>query len=115
MMVRLAAMRRLAGAVLLGTVVLLAGAGAVLPAGPAAGSPSQPGHAVTLAVDRLKGGCPSCACIADRALSHLDGVVRVGVSARTGTAVVVFDPERTDVDALTQATAAVGFPAAPLE
>ena len=109
MMTCLSAIHGLAGA------VLLAGASVVLGAGPATGSPARPEHTVTLAVDNLKGGCPSCAFIVERALSRIDGVLRVEVSARTGTAVVVYDAARTGVAALTKATAAAGFPAAPLE
>ena len=55
---------------------------------------------------------PARASTAGSGAGAREGVAAAG---RTGTAVVVHDAARTDVAAPTQATAAAGFPAAPLE
>ena len=57
--------------------------------------------------------CASCPYIIRRSLENVPGVADVTVSYGDQTATVTFDDERTDVAALTTATAEVGFPATP--
>ena len=57
--------------------------------------------------------CASCPFIVQRSLERVPGVADVTVSYGDQTATVTFDDERTDVAALTAATAEVGFPATP--
>lgn len=63
---------------------------------------------VTLAVENLS--CPSCPYIVKQTLSGIDGVKKADVSFRDKTAVVTFDDQKTNVAALTTATAKMGFP-----
>tara|TARA_B100000614_G_scaffold116357_1_gene104461 strand:+ start:410 stop:670 length:261 start_codon:yes stop_codon:yes gene_type:complete len=63
---------------------------------------------VTLAVDGMT--CASCPYIVKQSLSRVPGVERVEVSYADKRAVVTFDDSKTDVAALTKATASVGFP-----
>lgn len=63
---------------------------------------------VTLAVDGMT--CASCPYIVKQSLSRVPGVERVEVSYAEKRAVVTFDDTKTDVAALTKATAGVGFP-----
>lgn len=58
--------------------------------------------------------CRTCPYIVSRVLEATDGVLAVDVSYDKQVAVVRFDDERTDVAALTQATADVGFPSEPV-
>ncbi len=57
--------------------------------------------------------CPSCTYIVTRTLQGVDGVLNVRVSYEDQVAVVTFDDDKTDVTALTEATASVGFPSKP--
>ena len=57
--------------------------------------------------------CPSCKYIVTRTLQGVDGVLNVRVSYDDQVAVVTFDDDKTDVTALTEATASVGFPSKP--
>ncbi len=66
---------------------------------------------VTLSVNMW---CPSCPYIIKRTLAEVPGVLDVNVSYDDQVAIVRFDDDRTDVTALTQATADVGFPSKPL-
>ena len=66
---------------------------------------------VTLSVDLW---CPSCSYIVKRTLAEVPGVLDVNVLYGDQVAVVRFDDDKTDVTALTQATADVGFPSEPL-
>ena len=66
---------------------------------------------VTLSVDMW---CPSCPYIIKRTLAEVPGVLNVKVSFDDQVAVVRFDDDKTDISALTQATADVGFPSEPL-
>ena len=68
-------------------------------------------QAVTLSV---KMWCPSCPYIVKRSLARVPGVLKVNVAYEDQVAVVRFDDEKTNVAALTQATADVGFPAKSL-
>ena len=60
---------------------------------------------------RVEMWCASCPFIVQRSLERVPGVADVTVSYGNQTATVTFDDERTDVAALTMATAEVGFPA----
>ncbi len=62
---------------------------------------------------RVEMWCASCPFIVQRSLERVPGVADVTVSFGNQTATVTFDDERTDVAALTAATAEVGFPATP--
>ena len=66
---------------------------------------------VTLSVDMW---CPSCLYIIKRTLTKVPGVLDVTVLYDDQVAIVRFDDDTTDVTALTQATADVGFPSEPL-
>ncbi len=66
---------------------------------------------VTLSV---KMWCPSCPYIIKQTLAQVPGVLGVKVSFDDQVAIVRFDDDKTDVTALTQATAGVGFPSEPL-
>ncbi len=66
---------------------------------------------VTLSVDLW---CPSCSYIIKRTLAKVPGVLVVKVSYDDQVAIVRFDDDKTNVTALTQATADVGFPSKPL-
>lgn len=63
---------------------------------------------VTLAVEKMT--CASCPYIVRQALTRVPGVSNVEVSFEQRQAVVTFDDAKTDVAALTKATAAAGFP-----
>ena len=63
----------------------------------------------TLAVSGMT--CVSCPYIVKRTLVAIDGVIAVEVSLVDKSAIVTFDDSKTEVVALTRATASVGFPA----
>ncbi len=63
---------------------------------------------VRLAVENL--ACPTCPYVVKQALTRVPGVVRAEVSYSDRAAVVTFDDARTDVAALTAATADTGYP-----
>ncbi len=56
--------------------------------------------------------CQVCPVTVRKALERVPGVAAVKVSYDTGTATVSFNPGKTDVDALTAATANAGYPSA---
>lgn len=66
---------------------------------------------VTLSV---KMWCSSCPYIVKRSLASVPGVLDVNVSYDDQVAIVRFDDDKTNVSALTQATADVGFPSKPM-
>ena len=66
---------------------------------------------VTLDVQNMV--CPACPIAVRTALRRAPGVVDAKVEFDSRTAVVTFDPAKTNVEALTQATAEVGFPSRP--
>ena len=66
---------------------------------------------VTLSVDMW---CASCPYIIKQTLARVPGVLDVNVSYDDQVAIVRFDDDETDVTALTQATADVGFPSEPV-
>ena len=63
---------------------------------------------VVLSVDNLF--CATCPFIVKRTIARVSGVSAVEVSYEKKTAMVTFDDARTDVAAITAATARVGFP-----
>ncbi len=70
-------------------------------------------RSVTLAVDGMT--CASCPYIVKQTLASVPGVSDVAVSFRKKTAAVGFDDSKTNVAALTAATANVGFPSRVIE
>lgn len=63
---------------------------------------------VTLQVEGMT--CASCPYIVEKALQRVEGVAEVTVSYEKRTAVVRFDDDQAEIDALTGATAAAGYP-----
>ena len=63
---------------------------------------------VVLSVDNLF--CATCPFIVKRTIARVSGVSAVEVSYEKRTAVVTFDDAKTNVAAITAATARVGFP-----
>ncbi len=63
---------------------------------------------VTLAVDNLF--CATCPYIVQQVLTRVPGVREVEVSYETKAAVVTFEDTETDIAALAEATARIGFP-----
>lgn len=66
---------------------------------------------VTLAVKNMT--CVTCVPTVKKSLSQVKGVKRVAVSAKTNTAVVVYDDKATTVAALVKATTNAGYPSRP--
>lgn len=66
---------------------------------------------VTLAVENMT--CSLCPITVRKALEAVPGVIAAKADYGTRTATVTFDPERTNVQALTAATAHAGYPATP--
>jgi periplasmic mercuric ion binding protein len=66
---------------------------------------------ITLAVSNMY--CAACPLTVKASLEAVSGVVKVAVSYKDKTAVVVYDDTRTDVNALTQATTNAGYPSVP--
>lgn len=66
---------------------------------------------VTLVVQNMY--CEACPYIVKKTLERVAGVAKVTVSFKDKTAVVIYDDERTDVKALTDATTGAGYPSAP--
>lgn len=65
---------------------------------------------VTLEVRNMV--CNMCSAAVTKALSKVPGVQTANVELAAKQAIVVFDPAKTTPEALTRATAAVGFPSA---
>jgi mercuric ion binding protein len=63
---------------------------------------------VTLSVPGMT--CAACPITVKKALSRVEGVSKIEVSFKQLEAVVTFDDARTDVQALTKATADAGYP-----
>lgn len=57
--------------------------------------------------------CSFCPVTIRKALKNVDGVIKAEASYDTKTATVTFDPHKTSVDKLTQATAEAGYPSSP--
>jgi mercuric ion binding protein len=66
---------------------------------------------VTLAVRNWY--CAACPHVVKESLAAVPCVTNVAVSDKTKTAVVTFDDTKADVKALTEATAAAGYPSFP--
>ncbi|MDJ1157628.1 mercury resistance system periplasmic binding protein MerP [Chelatococcus sp. SYSU_G07232] len=66
---------------------------------------------VTLAVENMY--CAACPIIVRESLERVPGVIKAEVFYRGGTAVVIYDDSKTDMTALTAATANAGYPSAP--
>ncbi|MCR6496512.1 mercury resistance system periplasmic binding protein MerP [Thermomonas sp. S9] len=65
-------------------------------------------RSVTLDVPGMT--CPACPITVKKALSRVDGVSRIEVNFDRREAVVTFDDAKTNVAALTKATADAGYP-----
>jgi len=65
-------------------------------------------QSVTLSVPGMS--CPACPITVKRALTRVDGVIEVEVNFERREAVVTFDDDKTDVQALTRATENAGYP-----
>jgi len=63
---------------------------------------------VSLAVSNMT--CSSCGPTVRRALQQVPGVYKATVDLRAHSATVFFDPAKTEVSVLTQATANAGYP-----
>ncbi len=63
---------------------------------------------VTLDVQNMT--CSFCPITVRKALEKVPGVVKATASLETKTATVTFDPNKTNVEALTKATADAGYP-----
>lgn len=87
---------------------LLLAAALSLAAGPALAAATK---TVTLAVQNMT--CAGCAIAVRTALRRVEGVSDAKVDPDGHTARVTFDPGKTNVETLTRATAAVGFPSTP--
>lgn len=80
----------------------------------AAGTVFAVERTVTLKIDKLT-ACPTCPYIIKKSVGEVSGVKGVEVSLEDKTAVVTFDDAKTDVEAITAATAKVGFPSTVIE
>jgi len=67
---------------------------------------------VSLAVSNMT--CSSCGPTVRRALQQVPGVYKATIDVRGGTAKIYFDPVKTEVAALTQATTNAGYPSQAL-
>lgn len=66
---------------------------------------------VTLTVQNMY--CAACPSTVKKSLEAVSGVAKVTVSYKDKTAVVTYDDTKTNVKALTTATANAGYPSAP--
>ena len=85
------------------------GAALALVAATAWGEPRE------VVLDVANMSCPACPYIIQQSLRKVGGVREVEVSYEEKTARVVFDDAITTLEALSQATAAVGYPSTPRE
>ena len=65
-------------------------------------------HTVTLDVQKMD--CPMCKITIGRALKKVNGVTDAKVDYDSKTAIVTFDPNKANVEALIQATTHAGYP-----
>lgn len=65
-------------------------------------------RAVTLAVDNMY--CEACPYIVKESLARVPGVQTVVVSYEQKSATVIYDDQRTTLDAMTSATTQAGYP-----
>ena len=64
----------------------------------------------TVTLDVQKMDCPMCKITIRKALEKVDGVKDAKVDYDAKTASVTFDPELTNIEAMTQATTNAGYP-----
>jgi periplasmic mercuric ion binding protein len=74
----------------------------------AAGRAPATERTVTLAVDNMT--CETCPPIVRKSLARIPGVAKADISAKTGTATVVFDDTVASVDVLVAARTNAGYP-----
>ena len=68
-------------------------------------------QAVTLEVQNMS--CATCPIVVKKSLERVPGVSGVKVDFDRKTAIVTYDPDKAQVDALTKATQNAGFPSTP--
>lgn len=78
----------------------------------AAGDPATTGKTATLEIKGMT--CASCGVAVKRALKKVDGFKTAEVSAKHGRAVVIYDPAKTDAEALAAAVTKLGYEAKPI-
>jgi periplasmic mercuric ion binding protein len=83
---------------------IVAAVATVVAAGPAAATE----RTATLAVDNMT--CETCPPIVRKSLARIPGVAKADISAKTGTATVVFDDTVASVDVLVAARTNAGYP-----
>jgi mercuric ion binding protein len=66
---------------------------------------------ITLAIKNMY--CATCPYTVRKSLEAVPGVTKVVVSYRDKTAIVTYDDAKTELKALTSATANAGYPSAP--
>ena len=64
----------------------------------------------TVTLDVQKMDCPMCKITISRALKKVGGVTEAKVDYNSKTAIVTFDPNKSNVEGLIQATTNVGYP-----
>ncbi len=67
---------------------------------------------VSLAVSNMT--CSSCGPTVRRALQQVNGVYKANVDTTSHSAIIYFDPEKTDVSTLIEATTNAGYPSKSL-
>ncbi len=75
---------------------------------PAVAAEAAGAKTVTLAVENMN--CAACPITVRKALENVPGVVQAEVDYKTKSATVTFDPAKTKVKDLTQATTKAGYP-----
>jgi periplasmic mercuric ion binding protein len=83
---------------------IVAAVATVVGEGPTAANEST----ATLAVDNMT--CETCPPIVRKSLARIPGVAKADISAKTGTATVVFDDTVASVDVLVAARTNAGYP-----
>ncbi len=74
---------------------------------------SSVAHAVevkTVTLDVQNMTCKFCPITVRKALKKVDGVVSAKTELASKTATVIYDPDKTNIEALTKATANAGYP-----
>ncbi len=69
---------------------------------------AAPPQTATLAVEKMT--CGTCPVVVKKALTRVPGVTNTSINIDKKTVTVVFDPDKTTIARLTQATAEAGFP-----
>jgi mercuric ion binding protein len=68
------------------------------------------GASQTVTLDVKNMTCAACPITVKKALMKVPGVERAAIDLDTQTAVVTFDPDKTNLEALTKATGNAGYP-----